>query len=298
MSDLRIVHSFWSLPFLKSDDINSWDRSSGGWLDRRYNYYSWALSCLTFNKFYKNIILYSDSYGKDLLVDKLGLPYTEVKVVFDELHYHPDLWAIGKLYAYQFEKQPFLHVDGDVYIWKKFGNSIEHGDLVIQNLEDNFSYYKDIFLEIEKNLEYIPNDVIGYSKKGSDFSGINAGVFGGNDVEFIHYYVSEALEFVNKNKTNLNKINIGLFNNFYEQCLFRILTEKKKKKITTLLTSVNDRFDGLCDLTGVPNNSWYAHAVGVYKKRKETNELVEFRLRSEFPDCYYKINELIKACTL
>ncbi|MFD2588181.1 DUF6734 family protein [Croceitalea marina] len=296
---MRIIHSFWSRPFLKKANFNYYDRSAGGWIDRRFNYYSWALSCLTFKKFYKDIVLYSDSYGATLLGDKLGLPYTEIKITLDQLDkYHLDLWAIGKLYAYQSETKPFLHVDGDVYIWKRFSNNLEEAALVVQNLEDEFSYYEEIYTQIHEHFKYIPESISRHARNGRGFSGINAGIFGGNDIDFIQYYVTNALELVNKNKSRLENVNIGLFNNFYEQCLFRVLVEEKGKKVSSLLKNVNDRFDGLCDLTGVPENSWYAHAVGVYKKRKETNELIEFRLRSEFPDYYYKINYLIQKSVI
>lgn len=292
---MRILHSFWSKPFLKTQGINNWDRSNGGWLERRYNYYSWALSCLKFNQFYEGIELYTDDFGHDLFVEKLKLPYKRVNVKLNQLDgYDPNLWALGKLVTYGLQEEPFLHADGDVFIWGKFRKECHNSPLVVQNLENDFDYYSDIFNELEKEFKHVPISILQHNEFNPRFSGINAGILGGNDIEFIQEYVKIALKFVNENLPYISKINIGLFNNFYEQCLFRILADRSNSKIVPLLNYVNDRFDGLCDLTSVSNSRSYAHAVGIYKKRKETNQLVEYHLKSEFPEYYYRINYLLK----
>jgi len=73
----------------------------GGWSDKKYNYMSWAFSCLQFKKYYSEVELITDKLGKELLIDKLELPYTSVKVELDQLNsYHSDLWALGKIVKY------------------------------------------------------------------------------------------------------------------------------------------------------------------------------------------------------
>jgi hypothetical protein len=67
---MKIVHSFWSKPG-QSKIKTEFGRSDGGWLDRKYYYMSWALSCLLFRKLYDKVELVTDKAGEDLLVQKL-----------------------------------------------------------------------------------------------------------------------------------------------------------------------------------------------------------------------------------
>ena len=118
---MKIVQSFWSKPH--SDAlINVWEsRSHGGWLDDKYHYMSWALSSYQLRKYYDEVELVTDAAGKELLIDILNLPYTNVVVKLDEINdYDRDLWALGKVYTYSLQQSPFLHVDGDIFIWKPF----------------------------------------------------------------------------------------------------------------------------------------------------------------------------------
>src|ERR1700730_5036463 len=130
---MKIIQSFWSKP---SREISS-DKSMGGWLEKKNNYMSWALSCLQFRSFYDEVELVTDRYGYDLLINQLELPYTNVKIVLDDLNdFHSDLWALGKIYAYSLQDEPFIHADGDIYIWEKFSDKIENAELVAQNIEN------------------------------------------------------------------------------------------------------------------------------------------------------------------
>ena len=292
---MRIIQSFWMWPSMKNTKLDSFDRHNGGWIDRRYHYFSWALSCQKLIQLHQEVELYTDSLGKELLINKLQLPYTKVHIVLDEMNkYDQNLWSIGKLFTYSLQRQPFLHVDGDVFIWKKFGDSLLNSALVAQNSEDNFTYYTDSFNEIIREFTDIPPLLRAQTNSKLRLPGINAGILGANDLTFISEYTSIAFDLINNNLKRLVNINVGLFNNLYEQSLFRILADHNQVNIKYLLKDVNDKFDGLVDFTGVPSNNWYVHTIGAYKKRKETGELLEFKLRSEFPDCYYHIISLLK----
>ena len=107
---MKIVQSFWSGS--QKEFTNSY-----GWFSYKYNWMSWILSCHQLAKHHKEVELYTDQFGYDILIKKLQLPYTKVHVVLDELnHYNKDLWAIAKIKTFQLQKEPFLHVDGDVFV--------------------------------------------------------------------------------------------------------------------------------------------------------------------------------------
>ena len=132
---MKIIHSYWSKPALYTGKGVK-EKTFGGWPSKKYEYMSWALSCLSFKKFYPNIELITDAYGKKTLVDELQLPYTSVKIELDVLNKYPtQLWALGKLHAYSLQEEPFIHVDNDIFIWRKFDDEIENAHLIAQHVD-------------------------------------------------------------------------------------------------------------------------------------------------------------------
>ena len=94
-------------------------RYSFGWVAPEYHLMGWALSCLQLHKLYGNIALFANSQAARLLIDTLQLPYAEVHTAHDKLCLpHPDLWALAKIYTYSLQEQPFLHIDGDVFLFE------------------------------------------------------------------------------------------------------------------------------------------------------------------------------------
>ena len=114
-----IIQSFWSKPFFKeNDDLNA--RFKGGWLSANFFFYSCLLSCLKFKQNYGEVTLYTDNLGKELLIDKLEIPYSKVNLELNELQDYPaELWALGKVFTYSLQEKPFIHADTDVFIWNK-----------------------------------------------------------------------------------------------------------------------------------------------------------------------------------
>jgi hypothetical protein len=293
---MKIVQSFWTKPSLKQGNLNTSDRNRGGWTDKKYNYMSWALSCLQFRKNYEEVELVTDEWGSNLLIDKLGLPYTSVKVVLDELNdYHPDLWALGKIYAYSIQDRPFIHADGDIFVYEGLGHQIEKAALTAQNIEDGFSYYEEILKRIDASFEYIPDVLNRFRAKNNRVVAVNAGIIGGTDVDFMKEYSKCALDFVDKNLGKLDHINIGMFNTVFEQFLFYAMAEDQGKEISFLLTDVNHAFDGLAEFTGIPNKNKYVHTVGLYKRFNYIGDLLAHRLQLDYPGYYYKIVNLIRT---
>ncbi|MCP9547660.1 hypothetical protein NNC77_16005 [Prevotella copri] len=48
---------------------------------------------------------------------------------------------MAKIKAYQSIKEPFIHVDGDVFIWTKIDESLRDLELIVQNEETTTDYY-------------------------------------------------------------------------------------------------------------------------------------------------------------
>lgn len=113
-----------------------------GWSKPVFHLMSWALSVLQLNKIYNKVNLYGNKQALQLLIDMLKLPYAEVFSTHDNLTFlNEDLWALPKIYSYSLQEEPFLHVDGDVFIFHEFEHSLLKGELIAQNLEEATEYY-------------------------------------------------------------------------------------------------------------------------------------------------------------
>ena len=295
---MRIIHSFWSKPTLERSDWRHDDRQKGGWYDTPYNYISWALSCLLFKKHYGAIDLFTDQKGKEILVDRLGLPYDQVHVVLDRLnHYHPDLWAISKLFTYQLQDEPFLHVDSDVFVWKRFGQ-VDNADLISQNEDLGYEYYQRIWHQIRTHFDYIPDYMREDFQKYPEIRACNAGVFGGHDIDFIKEFAYEAFKFLKRNQKNYHKVILGYSVLIYEQYLFACLARKRNKEVTYLFPRMSMDFKEVSDFATHPRTNHYIHTVGGMKKKEYVADCMSRQLLLEFPDYYYRIIELMRSYRL
>ncbi len=266
-----------------------------GWSEKKYHYFSWALSARQLLKFYDKVELVTDKNGYNLLINKLELPYTKVDVVLDDLNdYDSKLWALGKIYAYRMQNEPFLHVDGDIFIWERFQKSLEDSNLICQSKEEGTYFeplYKNIFLPIALNFEYYPEELDRAIDKDKSVRAICAGIIGGNDINFFQYYTAKAFEFVDRNTKHLDKTN-STFNLIFEQFLFRALAEDQNIPISFFDDSTAPTY--YYDFTGVPNSTKYIHLGGNTKRNKFLAECMAYRLRKDYPTDYYRIIGLLK----
>ncbi len=293
---MKIVHSFWSKPSFKASEHVKDDRIIGGWLDQPHFLMSWALSCLRSKTFYSDVELVTDQVGKRLLIDTLQLPYTKVHVALDKLEaYHQDLWAIGKIYTYALQNEPFLHIDSDVFIWEKFDERISSAALVAQNLEYDLKFYKTSLAQIEPLFKLPAVMQLDRAKKNTVIAA-NAGVIGGNNLDFFKYFSATAFDFLDQNEELLSQINVGLFNTVLEQYLYYLLAQEQGISITCYFEAMNTgNYAHLLDFFGIPTRTKYIHLIGSTNKKSPAllREMTTW-LRLEHPQYYYHIQSLIK----
>lgn len=267
-----------------------------GWYSPEYHLMAWALSCLQLKKYYKKVELHADNVTANMLIDILKLPYTEVICDLDQFnHNSPALWALPKIYTYSQQCVPFLHVDGDVFIWKSLDEL--SGDLIAQNLELGTSRYEKSFNDLESQLIYSSTAIKEEKKKGKKIYAYNAGILGGSDLGFFDNYTTIAKELVARNNEVLSKISIPAFNVYFEQYLFYCLVAKEDKKVNVLLDEVipDDKYIGLGEFLEVPHNKQYLHLIGPqYKRNPRVCQQLANRLRQDYPDYYYRIIALFK----
>ncbi|MEJ8768271.1 DUF6734 family protein [Prevotella sp. HCN-7019] len=286
---MNIVQTFWT----NNKDLFT---NNFGWINAQANLISWTLSCLTLRNKYDNVKLYTDSLCAKVFIDKLQLPYNEVIVCYDNLDCHTDHWAYPKILTYSKQESPFIHVDGDLFLPQGFPLHFEKATLIAQNKEKGTSYYKNMMMSILQMNPKLPSYLIDELKKES-IGSYNAGILGGNDIEFIKKYTDEALKIIYDNNLNShlclkNSIN---YNILFEQILFYVLTKKASKNVETIIEEeINDNgyscndFCNFCNF----NNSTLLHLLGGHKKNKELIKQMERTLLYKYPEYYLRILKL------
>lgn len=284
---MKIVQSFWS------GNLTDF-RNNYGWLSYKYNWMSWLLSCHQLVKYHKEVELYTDRFGYEILITKLQLPYTKVHVILDDLNdYHKDLWAISKIKVYEMQNEPFLHIDGDVFVWNSLEDKFKNAALITQNLEITADCYIKMWNEISPNLSYMPIEIENYHKHTKNFA-CNMGVVGGNDIDFFKEYTKRSIDFVDKNRSSLPESNFHNFNLFFEQVLFYQLAKIQNKEINFLFDEVYDdgEYTGFAEFQEVPDKT-YLHLLGVYKRNPNVCKAMEVYIMKNYPESYSKITRLI-----
>lgn len=299
---MRIIQSFWTKPFLDRKGTGEGNRWNGGWPHRKLNYFSWALSCLSLRTYYEEVELVTDDKGKEILIDKMQLPYTKTTTTLNVLGDRDGgLWALGKVYAYGLQKTPFLHVDNDIFIGKPFSRRIARAGLAAQNVQLRTPHYSAAFREVTGSFEHIPGYLAALS--GHEIVPCsNAGILGGRDIGFFQTYMREVLAFLDKNAGNvdssLRKMDAGYFNVIYEQVLFYALAGSMGKDITYLFDRAYDIPPQIGFFHAAKKNGLFVHCFGSYKKFPVVYLFMEEMLKQRFPKYYDRIENLIATFEL
>jgi hypothetical protein len=195
---MKCVYSFWSKPFLAnipsglpSASGNTASHSYAGFASFEDFLYSWVLSVELSAQHYPDLELVTDTYGNSLLVEQLKLPFTSVTTVLDRVpeHVSSKHWSLSKIVAYAFQTEPFVHVDADVFLWKRLPHRIEDAPIFGQNTDSqiwlNYHYTEPYFL-MYKFLQVLPD---GFTYEPRIFhqwdTAICCGIVGGQNWQLI-----------------------------------------------------------------------------------------------------------------
>lgn len=290
---MKIVQTFWtgSSSGAKLSDM------AGGWLSPEYHWMGWALSCLQANRFFDRVELVTDNWGKEVLIDRLELPYTSVSTALEGAldEAPPELFSLAKLFAYARQTEPFLHIDGDVFLFQKPSPEWLASPLLAQNIDRNLLFYEQTLDKINECFSFMPACMKKEYYQSGDIEAANAGVFGGSNLPFVQEYCAAGFEFISRNRQNIGRFPVGNLNFIFEQYLLFCLAKEKSAKITYLIPDVVDslwyqpvvRFQDLPHIT-------MAHPLGGFKRSALICRHVAMKLRKEYPVYYYKVLQLMK----
>jgi hypothetical protein len=187
---------------------------------------SWIVSVHAARKHYSETVLITDRAGKRLLVEQLGLPFSEISVELERLREHDrGWWVLGKIVAYSIQTDPFVHIDSDVYLWKPLPAFLESAPVFAQCPEYFVAGQSDYRLEdIEAALSatggILPVEWEWMRSCGPNLRGENCGIVGGSDVSFLRHYAQAVLELVERQENVAGWQKLGdkrRYNNVIEQ---------------------------------------------------------------------------------
>ena len=289
---MRAVWSYWSRP-----------RQAQGahtWLAERFPLFSWVLSLETARRHYPQTALVTDSAGARMLVDGLGLEWGSVSTALDALHASdPLMWALGKLYAYRAQEEPFVHVDADVYLWSPLPARVAGAPVFTQNPEpltgDTFFYRPQLVEDalLAEPEGWLPAEWGWYLRSGVPLRGDCCGIFGGTQVEFIRHYAGQAIRMVEHpaNRRAWSRVmhrQLDMIS--VEQYYLAACVEHHARTPGSPFAGVRmEHLFATLDRAYAPGEAkaaGYTHLIAGAKGEREVMERLEARVARDHPDAY------------
>jgi len=191
---MRAVWSFWSKPYRT--------RSGRTWREPLHHYLAWGLTLRLACRHYPETVLVTDTAGKALLIDTLGLPFREVSTELDRLRdVDPGWWTLGKLVAYGLQDRPFVHIDTDVFLWKALPAALAGASVFTQCPErhppDEHCAPRDAERAFARAGLSLPAEWEWSSSRRLPYiHHENTGILGGTNTDFIRYYANLGVDLV------------------------------------------------------------------------------------------------------
>lgn len=289
---MRAVWSFWSKPFRAE--------GRGRWASDRHHLLAWVLSTRTAAEHYRPTALYTDDAGARLLLDGAGLEFDEVHLTLNALADHdPGWWALGKLYAYRKQTTPFVHVDSDVFLWKRLRDDLESAPVLAQNPEDfvpGRSYYRPEAFEAAVDAAWdgwLPREWEWYRRSGLPQRAESCGIIGGNRVDFLRHYAERAVHLMEHPgnqaawATIANKVGHNIL---FEQYLLSACVEHHRHhadspyhdvSIEYVFPSMGEAFD-----PRRAASAGFTHLIAGSKRNPKIAADLEERVTADYPESY------------
>lgn len=200
------IQSLWTKPM---------EQNNCGWNNESDLLASMELSVLLLKKHnqFEKIVFYTDAKGFEL-TKFLHSYYDEVIVNLDEINWVENFnWAFQKLFIYNLQTTPFVHLDFDVFLWdglpaKWFDkNEVDYFFQGKEMLKD-YPFYLQGLTEIK---ECVTTEILAYTPTYA----VNCGVAGFNDLSIINRYYTNAKTLIENNQKHI----WHTFAQRYHQCV-------------------------------------------------------------------------------
>jgi hypothetical protein len=298
---MRAIWSFWSKPH--------YARRRYAWPSEFHHALAWSLSVQEASRHYLDTWLYTDDDGARLLVDRLHLPFAHVRTDLNSLDEHdPDWWALGKLYAYRLQTEPFVHIDCDVFLWLPLPEWLTGADVFAQNPEafsSGFCWYRPEHVEqaLAGSRGWLPDEWRWFRASRRSLRGECCGVLGGNRPDFIRYVADRAFEVIERqdNRAAMARINGKMsLMVVLEQFLLAACIEYHQHGGSSSAfrgLTMAYLFNSSADLFNAEHTArvGYTHLLGDTKRNPAVARLLERRVLLDDPDQYERCKKYLRA---
>jgi hypothetical protein len=296
---MNAVWSFWTKPYLAERRL-SWHREWHHWL-------AWGLSVHAARQHYPHTRLVTDEEGARILVDELQLPFESVSTGLDAIAGEdPNWWALGKIEAYRLQESAFLHIDTDVFLWKRLAAELETAGLIAQNPEQ-FELDGDCYCptEFEGSIGWpargwLPPEWTWYRQSKVPQRAECCGIFGGGQIDFINHFAETALRIVRHpaNRPGWRELP-GKHMLLIEQYLLSAMIEyhRRRKKPQFKIAGIRYLFptiDDACVSERATDVGFTHLAAGVKKNARVARDL-ERRVERDLPEHYDRCARYARA---
>jgi len=285
---MNAVWSFWSKPFFA--------HHQHAWLSDRHHWLAWVLSLETAKRHYPTTTLVTDRLGFELLVKQLGLTFTVVSTELEQLRdADPHWWVLGKLWAYRIQKEPFVHLDNDVFLWSRLPDWMESADVLGQSPEwfppnDQSWYRPGAFSEAIRAVGgWAPDEWWSSVSQHLD-QAICCGIVGGRATDFLSSYADVAIRMIQHPRNSLAWSRLGNIigdNILIEQYLLAACLWYRRQRagspfnVGYLFPSTEAAFDEYAAAA-----VGYTHLIGDAKKNVALMDRLALRVQRDFPGYY------------
>lgn len=296
---MKAVWSFWSTPFRA--------HHHHVWASETHHRLAWVLSVMTARQHYPVTELHTDDAGARMLVDGLGLPFDRVVTSLNALRRHdPGWWALGKLYAYRAQHEPFVHLDNDVFLWRPLPEHVVSAPVLAQNPEPftpGSSYYEpQVFEAALSGLDHawLPEEWRWYRASGWPQRGDCCGVFGGRRDDFIRHYAAQAIRLIEhpQNQPGWARLADKIGHNIlFEQYLLGACIDYHRSRADSPYRDIDVAYvfgslDEAFDPTPAARLG-YTHLIADAKRNPELAARLEARVASDHPEYYERCIESV-----
>lgn len=181
----RAVYSLWTKPM---------NGKTVGFNTEKNLIECFTLSLHYTKKWFDEVHLVTDFEGKDL-VERYGLSFDNIDTSLEHvmMGIYENHWSLGKIYACKLQKEPFIHIDIDVILFKPLPDKFLKSDAAFQNLETESQeyWYKWLLDHAEKN--YVSKPKWFDTEKVKAY---NCGVIAFNKLDVIQEWWTESLNYI------------------------------------------------------------------------------------------------------
>lgn len=289
---MRAVWSFWSKPFQEG--------RRAVWSSDKHHLLGWILSTRTAMVHYRPTALYTDDAGARTLIDGAGLEFDEVHTTLNALADHdPGWWALGKMYAYRAQPAPFVHIDSDVFMWKRLRGDVESAPVIAQHPEGfvpGRSFYRPEAFEAAVDGVWdgwLPPEWQWYRRSGRPMRGESCGIVGGNSTDFLRHYAERAIGLIEHpgNQPAWDRLGDKESHNvLFEQYLLAACLEHHQHHADSPFHDVTIAYvfpsAGQAFNPRAAEEAGYTHLLAGSKRNPKIAAALEARVAEDYPDLY------------